>query len=125
MFFHVSDVEGIDPATLAVGDEVAFEMSYFNRNKRECAVRVRRAPLGSSKIDLTTEDVFEGEVAIRMQVPKAFGAATPGYIETMLGGQKARLLYDKDSLADPGHNPVVGERVVFKVQSNPVEVEAA
>lgn len=125
IFFHVSDVEGIDPSTLKVDDEVAFQMSYFNRNKRECAVKVHRAPPGSSEIDITTEDVFEGEVAIRMQVSKNSGAATPGYIEHVLDGQKTRILYDQESLADPGHNPVVGERVVFKIRSNPLETDAA
>lgn len=118
LFFHFSNLQGIDTSELKIGMTVEFNVEVDSRSKRPVALRVKKAAEGVSAFAIQTKEMLSGTCVETLKYFKgqskdigvAFG--TIEYVDPDTG-ESREIPFSHGDLADTRLNPRLGEGVRF------------
>ncbi|CAD7695418.1 unnamed protein product [Ostreobium quekettii] len=125
VLFHFSELDGLEPADLVVGDDVEFAVKWDREKGKQLALKVRKAKPGSAVFELLSAEVYYGLVVERLGLWKQYGPGSHGVVLFERNGCSEKLTFGGNDLEDRQLNPQVGDKVSFRIATNLAQAKSA
>lgn len=125
VLFHFSDLDGVQPSEIVVGDDVEFAVKWDREKGKQLALKVRKAPPGSAVFETLSDEVYYGVVVERLGFWKQYGPGSNGVVLFERNGLSEKLTFGANDLEDRQLNPQVGDKVSFRIATNLAQAKSA